>query len=180
MRHSSLALLVACAISTSMTHATTITFEGKITDQTCSVTVNGQNDLTIKLPTVHTGVFNSTSPAAGTTPFKVAITGCKPASDEAEKYKVTFKSNHLAGAGYLANTDTAGAKNVAVQLSKNEDGSDGLDLSDQAKSVIELTVPAKGDGTSHMMAAQYIMISDAQPVEPGKVLATVEYKLDYL
>jgi len=180
MRYSPLAVLLACAMTAATAHAATITFEGKITDQTCDVSVNGQNNLTVKLPTVHSGLFTTTSRSAGTTSFEVEITGCQPTSGEDEKYTVTFKSANLVGAGFLNNMAASGAGNVAVRLTKDAAGSDALDLGSAAGSVIELTVPANGAGASHTMAAQYMSIDSAQPVTPGKVLATVEYVLDYL
>jgi len=180
MRHSSLSLLAACAMVTGMAQAATITFEGKITDQTCDVKVNGQDDLTVKLPTVHTGAFTATSQSAGTKSFEVAITGCDPASAEEEKYKVTFKSARLVGAGLLGNTATSGAENVGVRLTKDAAGSDPLDLRSPATSVIELTLRANETSARHTMAAQYTRIDAGQPVTPGKVHAIVEYALDYL
>jgi len=181
MRYSPLAVLVACAMTAATAHAATITFQGKITDQSCSVSVNGQTDHIITLPTVHSGLFTSTNRSVGTTPFDVEITGCKPASDEEETYTVTFKSANLVGAGFLDNIVTSGgAGNVAVRLTKDPDGSDPLDLSNPSSSVIELTVPANGESVSHKMAAQYMSIDSAQSVTAGKVLATVEYVLDYL
>jgi len=180
MRYSPLAVLLACAMTAATAHAATITFEGKITDQTCSVSVNGQTDLTVKLPTVHSGLFTSTNRSVGTTPFEVEITGCQPTSGEEETYTVTFKSANLVGDGFLSNNAASGAGNVAVRLTRDAAGSDPLVLSTPASSVIELTVPANGERASHEMAAQYMSIDSTQPVTPGKVLATVEYVLDYL
>jgi len=181
MRYSSLALLVACSVISGMTQAaTTITFEGKITDQTCSVSVDGKqgNTVTVSLPTLHTEAF-STSQTAGTTPFDIAITGCDPASDKDEKYTLTFKATNPTSGGYLPNTPGNGqAENVAVQLTKDAAGSDALNLSNPA--LIELTLPANTTTTSHTMAAQYIRIDKDEAITPGKVLATVEYELDYL
>ena len=54
----------------------TITFQGEVTDQTCSVTVNG-NALSpvVLLPTVSISDFAS-STTAGATAFEVGVSGC--------------------------------------------------------------------------------------------------------
>lgn len=46
------ALLAAIALPFSTMAAPTVTFQGEVTDQTCSVNINGQTNSVVLLPTV--------------------------------------------------------------------------------------------------------------------------------
>jgi len=178
MRYLPLAVLTACSMAAGMTHAATVTFEGRITDQTCNVTVSGSDsDVIVKLPTVHQSVFTAATPTAGLTPFAVAISGCNEAA-AGENFKVVFKATSPEANGALKNTGNA--QNVGVQLTQNEDGTAPLDLSDLTKSFITLTLPAGSKSATQQMAAQYIQVDSTQDVKAGQVKASVEYVLDYL
>lgn len=63
----------------------TVTFQGEVTDQTCSVSINGQTSSVVMLPTVATTDFGPTlanGQTAGLTPFTVSISDCTaPATD---------------------------------------------------------------------------------------------------
>jgi len=186
MRYSSLALLVVGSMATGLAMAqtaTTITFTGRVSDQTCSVSVDGKSgsDVTVKLPNVKATDFVGGG-AVGTTAFDVKITGCDPASAVEEKYALTFKSNNLTTNGALTNIASSGAGNVAVQLAKNAAGTETINLGNADESVIELTLPAGDTDALQPMAAQYIKV-DSNPtagVTAGPVKASVEYTLSYL
>jgi len=181
MRYSSLALLVACSMATgtAMAQATKITFNGKVTDQTCSVKVDGQEDAKVPLPTVNQNEFTATNPVARNAPFTVEISGCTFAEDQG--VKVEFKAANPAPGGFLPNTATTdAAKNVAVRLSKDAAGAELLDLSTPATSFVSLVIPANATSFTHTMAAQYTSIDKTQPVTVGKVTASVEYAVDFL
>ncbi|EGF17130.1 MULTISPECIES: fimbrial protein [Haemophilus] len=59
----------------------TITFNGRVVDQTCTVT-NGGNTGTfdVKLPTVNKAQLTTDGAVAGLTRFNIELTGCKPAA----------------------------------------------------------------------------------------------------
>lgn len=60
----------------------TITFNGNITAQTCTVNGNGAgaNNFTVALPTVSSSILASAGQTAGRTPFNIALTNCAPNS----------------------------------------------------------------------------------------------------
>ena len=58
----------------------TITFNGSITAQTCTINGNGSgsNNFTITLPTVSSSTLASAGQTAGRTPFHIVLTNCTP------------------------------------------------------------------------------------------------------
>lgn len=54
------ALLAAIALPFSTMAAPTVTFQGEVTDQTCSVNINGQTNSVVLLPTVAMADFGAT------------------------------------------------------------------------------------------------------------------------
>jgi len=183
MRHLSLVLLAACGLAASVAQAqtqtpTTITFEGEVTDQTCKVNINGQDNTTVVLPTVKQNDFASAAgTVTGKTDFSLDVTGCKPVTDPGtQKVSVKFHGTSLTqSGGYLKNTAANGATDVAVQLL---DGTAAIDLSSGifTKELGELS--GTTTSLSKTFAAQYISESDT--VGTGKVTAVVEYSLAYL
>ena len=100
----------------------TITFEGKVTDQTCQVVVNGGTsaDATISMGTVPKSALATTGSTAGPTPFTLNLTGCASA---ATAFGVTayFPDNSAyidTTTSTLKNqiTDATGATNVGLEL----------------------------------------------------------------
>ncbi|ELA01380.1 fimbrial protein [Cupriavidus metallidurans] len=58
----------------------TITFTGRVTGQTCTISGNGRpaGDFTIVLPTVTASTLNTAGNIAGRTPFNIRLTNCNP------------------------------------------------------------------------------------------------------
>ena len=57
----------------------TITFTGRITTQTCTISGNGGgNNFTVALPTVSTAALGTAGNMAGRTPFNIRLAGCTP------------------------------------------------------------------------------------------------------
>jgi len=179
MRHSSFVLLAACGLATSLAQAQTspptITFEGEVTDQTCTATINGQTDAVVALPLVKTSDFQSAGATAGTTPFTVNISGCaNVAEGKTQPVSIKFTGPNVTPQGYLANTASNGAADVAVQLL---DGTQPIDLlTPTTVKVGDLSGPTPS--ASKEFTAQYV--SEAASVGAGKVTAVVEYTLSYL
>jgi len=150
----------------------TITFQGEVTDQTCAVTVNG-NDVSpvVLLPTVSTSDFSS-STTAGATTFEVGVSGC--ATETADRTLSTvFIGNQITTSGNLGNTGTA--KNVEIQIL------------DKARAVIDFTSNFTGNGDLMLTAgetsasagytAQYY--TTGTPTV-GDVSASLQYAVSYL
>ncbi len=61
----------------------TITFQGEVTAQTCSVTVNGADaNPMVLLPTVSSSDLDVSGKTAGKTAFTLGVTGCAPGVDD--------------------------------------------------------------------------------------------------
>jgi len=178
MRHPSLVLLAACGLASTLAQAQTptITFQGEVTDQTCTATINGQTNAVVVLPTVNQNDLAGANTTAGKTDFTLNISGCTALSDsQTKKVKVNFFAPSVSGEN-LQNTAASGAGNVAVQLL---DGSQPIDFSAGVVPVEAGELSATSTSIpSKTFAAQYI--SEANSVTPGKVTALVEYTLSYL
>jgi major type 1 subunit fimbrin (pilin) len=97
----------------------TITFNGALTDSTCTVVLNGGGTGTgiVTLPTISTSILDSAGKTAGATHFTLDLTGCSAADG-----KTTVNAFFESGAGVdpatgdLINLTGGGAGNVVVQL----------------------------------------------------------------
>jgi len=79
---SAAALLMSSAFAASAFAADgTITFNGKITDTTCTISVDGGNkDATVTLPTVSASTLAAIGATAGATPFTISLSNCSGTS----------------------------------------------------------------------------------------------------
>lgn len=94
----------------------TITFTGKVTDQTCTIN-GGTKNVAVALPTVAKGALASVGAVAGRTAFALALTNCSANTKVAAYFEPgsTVDSN-----GRLINsTATGSATGVGVQLLNN-------------------------------------------------------------
>ena len=161
--------------------APTVTFEGEVTDQTCSVMINGQSNSVVMLPTVSTTSFDeplANGAVAGETPFTVSVSGCTdPVTDLS--IKTTFLGYDVdAASGVLGNRATNNAaEGYGIQLTRDSAGSDPIILNG-ATSVEGLTLPGGQTSASYEFGARYYVI-DASNAKPGKITAVAEYTLSY-
>ncbi|HBT4791449.1 TPA: type 1 fimbrial protein [Klebsiella quasipneumoniae subsp. similipneumoniae] len=79
---SSVALVISSAFTASVFAVDgTITINGKITDTTCTISVDGgSNDATVTLPTVSASSLSAVGQTAGATPFTISLSGCSGTS----------------------------------------------------------------------------------------------------
>ncbi|MBS6740915.1 fimbrial protein [Phytobacter diazotrophicus] len=100
----------------------TITFNGKISDQTCQVVLNGGSSATgsVKLPTVPKSALAATNNTAGQTPFSLDLTGCTSATTAfgVTAYFPDNSTNIDTATSTLKNLETGGtaATNVGLEL----------------------------------------------------------------
>ncbi len=92
----------------------TITINGLVTDNTCTIDT-GDKNLTINLPTVSSQTLKNAGDVAGRTPFQINLTNCTAAGKVATYFEpgatVDFNT------GRLLNQATSGAAtNVNIQL----------------------------------------------------------------
>lgn len=93
----------------------TITFQGEVTDETCSVVINGnQAKPVVLLPTVSTKELTDQGKTAGPITFDIGLSGCTGSTDKTTKISTVFVGNQVTSNGNLGNTGSA--KNVEVQL----------------------------------------------------------------
>jgi len=156
--------------------AGTITFEGRVLDQTCSVTVEGADSPTVKLPTVSTTQLAAANASAGLTPFKVKISACK-AEGTALAVNTVFSGASITPSGNLKNIHADPAQNVEVQLLKDASGAAGTEIAlTSVTAVAGLEVAAGATEAEYEFAARYYA-SDAAGV--GGVQAVVNYDITY-
>ena len=142
-KKTTLALLTASLfISTSALAISnnTITFRGEVSDETCSVAINGnQAKPVVILPTVSAKELAKGGDVAGQVTFDIGLTGCTGNTDRATKISTVFVGNQVTSNGNLGNTGDA--TNVEVQLL------------DTANKVINLTNGFKGEGDLQLKPA---------------------------
>jgi len=177
MRYSSLALLMACALGANMAHAektAEITFTGIVTDQTCKITINGDDDgdVTLILPVAKTDDLSGQDKTFGRTEFELKLHGCKE-TKHAKNVKVKFTNGNPVGNGYLKNIEQDGA-NVAVQLLDAGSNDAAINVTNWTS---EWSLPGEGKEHTHTFAAQYISLEDT--IKPGKVKSVVTVDMEY-
>lgn len=148
----------------------TITFNGAVTDTSCTVVVNGGTaDGTVTLPTVSTGILNLSGNVAGATNFTLDLSGCDPVGTVNAFFEAG--ANVDPATGNLTNTGTAA--NVVVQLFADND------LTQQIKPGLEGQTSATdviaAAGTLYYVAQYYA--TDAATA--GTFSSTVTYSLTY-
>ena len=181
-----LALFSFAALSGSAFAVTpTVTFQGEVTSQTCSVSINGETNSVVLLPTVSTADFGgnlANGQTAGLTPFTVTVSGCTaPAAGEGPQLiKTRFLGFDVDSAsGTLGNRAvTDAAVGYGIQLTTTDAGTTPVVLSGVAD-VAGLSLPEGDTSTSHSFGAQYYVI-DAASATPGAITAVAEYTLSYL
>ena len=152
-----------------------IGFEGKITDSTCTVSVDGQGaDATIKLPTVSKDILKAEGDKAGKTNFIISMTGCTMGTGET-KVSTYFEAGASVdvNSGFLINTGDA--KNVALSLT---DGTTNAPIKagnqNQADNNTTATV---ADGAASLPYAVEYVASGA--ASAGTVLSSITFSLMY-
>ncbi|MFJ4292398.1 fimbrial protein [Cupriavidus sp. NPDC089707] len=92
----------------------TITFNGMLTAQTCTINGGTGKDFTVTLPTVSTSTLNGDGTVAGRTPFTISLTNCSPASGAATTFFEAGPTTDLT-TGRLIVAD-GGATKVQIEL----------------------------------------------------------------
>ena len=152
----------------------TITFQGEVTAQTCSVTVNGvEANPMVLLPTVSSADLDTSGKKAGKTTFTLGVSGCTADASDID-IKTVFIGNQVSATGNLKNSGTA--TNVELQLLKDATTTTGIDLN---SGLAQDGIVLKSGQTSaeHDFAVQYYATGQATP---GTVIASVQYAVSYL
>ncbi|MHA6205578.1 fimbrial protein [Dyella soli] len=161
----------------------TITFQGMVTDQTCSATINGvSGNATVALPTVTAATLAGANSTAGATPFTLGVTGCNTASVQ-QTVLARFQGVSVDANGNLSNTAAGGATNVALQLMDSVGGTP-ISLSAGAANVYAgwnvagqgINLGGAASGT-HNYGVQYISVPGGATA--GKVIGATQYAITY-
>jgi len=166
--------LLACIYSTATFAASdnTISFQGEVTDATCSLTVNGNSVAPIVLlPTIPASELAASGDVAGATEFEVGVSGCTGATTSISS---VFVGNQVdtAYAGTLANTGTA--KNVNIQILDTK--SEPIDLTSGYKAAGDLSPGTGESSATATYKAQYFATGVATA---GTVAASLQYAISY-
>ncbi|CNF32235.1 type 1 fimbrial protein [Yersinia mollaretii] len=169
-----MALFAASTTASMAASNNTITFQGEVTGQTCSVTVNGlEANPMVLLPTVSSTDLDASGKTAGKTTFTLGVSGCTADAADVD-IKTVFVGNQVSASGNLKNTGTAA--NVELQLLKDATTTTGIDLnSGLAQDGIVLL--AGNTSAEHDFAVQYFATGQTAP---GTVVASVQYAVSYL
>lgn len=175
MRNSSvLAVVIAAAIAAPLAaHAAdgTITFNGEVTAQTCTVATPAGADFTVTLPTVASSALSTAGETAGRTGFSIALANC-PAGDVATYFEPGATVDNASGR--LINQGSA--NNVQVQLL----GDNGQPIPVRASGTAQPNsqwVTVAGDGSANLdYAAEYYATGASTA---GDVTTSVNYTLIY-
>lgn len=167
--------LLALATSTAFAADGTITINGQVTDNTCTVNTVQGKDFTVTLPTVSKQVLAVAGDTAGRTPFTINLTGCTAGSKVATYFEpgatVDFNTGRL-------NNASGTAKNVQVQLLGSNNtaipvlaaGAGGIQTNSQL-------VDVSGTGAADLnYYAEYYATGAS---EAGSVATTVKYTIIY-
>jgi len=155
----------------------TIQFQGEVTDQTCTVAVNGNaSSPTVLLPTVSTADLATAGGTAGETRFTIGLSGCMAPTTTARAINTVFVGNQVTTNGNLGNTGTA--RNVALQLLDPGNATTPFNLSGASGYAAPGLSLAVGDtSASHDFAVRYI--TENGSATAGSVLGSVQYAINY-
>jgi len=172
-----IAMAAVMAVSASANATNTVTFNGEVTDQTCSAVINGGTDPTIILDSVQVADLDgAVGKSAGEGVFTVTLTGCA-ASAADETMTTLFQATNPTATGNLTNTAGAGAEGVALQLLDAPGGTPVNLAGGAAVRAGEIILGAGETTATHDYAVRYI--SESATVTPGPVLGSVTYTVRY-
>ncbi|HEY3589472.1 MAG TPA: fimbrial protein [Buttiauxella sp.] len=155
--------------------ANTITFKGEVTEQTCSVSVNGSSARpVVLLPTVSKSELATATDTAGLTTFTLGVSGCTVDSTDLQ-IKTLFIGTNVTSNGNLGNSGTA--TNVELQLLTDATGTSVINLSNPT-AIAGMTVLAGETTAEHDYAVQYYTPTGSAGA--GTVVGVVQYAISYL
>ncbi|AQV98722.1 fimbrial protein [Cupriavidus necator] len=125
MTHTKLlaALIVAgTAMGAQFAHAAnadgTITFNGMIIAQTCTINGNGSGskDFTVTLPAVSASTLGTAGNTAGQTPFQIALTNCTPNTGNVHTFFEAGPTTDTTTGNLILAAGAGNATNVQIRL----------------------------------------------------------------
>lgn len=154
----------------------TVTFQGEVTSETCSVTINGNSTKPlVLLPSVNATTLATAGSTAGQATFDIGVTGCTGSTTAATTVSSVFAGNSVSTAGNLTNVATTdAATNVEVQIL--DTASAPIDFTSTFTADGDLTLAAGETSSSATYTAQYYSTGLATA---GAVESTMQYAVSY-
>ncbi|WP_266183687.1 fimbrial protein [Dyella humicola] len=158
----------------------TITINGKVVAQTCTVDGNAygtQDNVTVTLPLVLAPVLATAGATAGKTGFNLVVANCDSSLSTVQTY---FSGGNIDAATGNLNNPAGGATNVQVQLLNSSSTVmplNGANATAQQSPVVTLTTSGTTKGATLSYFAQYISKGAATA---GAVNPTVQFTMIYL
>jgi major type 1 subunit fimbrin (pilin) len=174
----SAAILASAAVTSQFAFASdgTITINGQVTAQTCTINGNGSgsNNFTVTLPTVSASALATAGQKAGATPVNIALTACTPASGNVHTYFEPGPTVDTATGNLIV--ATGGAQNVEIGFANAADLSQiVLGAADASQNSQSTAIGTDGTATLKYYA-QYVATGAATA---GAANSTVMYTLVY-
>ena len=173
MKKSTIASLLAfAALAPAAAFASdgTITINGAVTAQTCTINGSGSKDFTVTLPQVSSTAFTA-SPKAGATKFTIALTNCTPAGGNARAY-FEAGANVDTITGRLKNTGAAANVQIGLATMAGADIVIGAGSGSQNTTYVPIT-----SGSANLdYLAQYVSTG---AVGVGAVTTSVTYSIEF-
>ncbi|ASU39404.1 fimbrial protein [Herbaspirillum sp. meg3] len=147
----------------------TITINGTVTAQTCTIN-GGSPNLAVTLPTVSTSALASAGQTATPTPFTIALTACNPNSGNVRAFFETG-SNVLA-TRRLKNNGTA--TNLEIGLLNTDNTPISIGAASGAQGAASVAISSGNANLTYM--AQYVATGT---VGAGTVTTSVTYSIEF-
>lgn len=149
-----------------------ITFQGEVTDETCSVAVNGEDATpVILLETVSKSDLAKSGDTAGLTQFDIAVSGCT-GNASGVSISTVFVGNQVTANGNLGNTGDA--TNVEVQVLDSSGTEINFTGGHTDANALDLAANEKASSATYKV--QYYATGAATA---GTVSASLQYAVSY-
>jgi major type 1 subunit fimbrin (pilin) len=148
----------------------TLTFNGQLTDSTCTLTGGGNQ--TITLPTLSRLSVSGNGTTGGDTYFTIAVTGCSGLSTASAHFEAG--ANIDTASGRLKNTAAGGAANVQIEL-LNKNGV-ALNLAGAMGSQNGVAETLSSNAATQQFVARYYATGTTSS---GAVSSSVTYSMIY-
>lgn len=178
-------LLVASMMSTHVFAASTVTFQGEVATQTCSISINSTTNAVVLMPTIplsdlYTASTTTTAVgnSAGLTPFTISVTGCNPSNNAVTMYPEFLGTNVDTSTYALGNTASSDAANgVGIALYSDSTGMNQINLNGVTRGAA-MTLAANSTSATVTYSAKYMATSATTTA--GRVTGVAQYTLSYL
>jgi len=178
-------VLAAILLPASAFSASTVTFQGEVAAQTCSISINSNTNAIVMMPTIPLSSLYTASTtkaavgnSAGLTPFTISVTGCTSSSSALTIYPEFLGTSVDESTYALSNTsDSNAATGVGIALYSDAAGTNQINLNGVTRGAA-LTLAANATSASATYSAKYMATSAT--TTPGKVTGVAQYTLSYL